>query len=174
MQDQDTGLATAVFAQSSGSLGSEHISSPADRLTAGDWHRYSKMLLRPLVPSLGICVAAVFSLTAVGTFGGPGITWLATTMRDAPYKRIAADWLDSQRRGESGEEFWMSESWVRPVRLRAVSSWEIVSVVPVEVIVRVDSSNGAGMPIRKLWKITALSDKTSANTLKISQVSEVN
>jgi hypothetical protein len=68
-------------------------------------------------------------------------------------KQLVTEWLDTLHNGESGGRFWSKESYVQPVKLFSVSSWEIVRYDSSCVWVRVDSSNTSGMPIRKLWKV---------------------
>ncbi len=64
--------------------------------------------------------------------------------------------LKDQSRGDSGEKYWSRRAAAK--KLYAPTTWEIVSTDmqgPDAIVrVRVDSSNAAGVPIRKIWTFT--------------------
>jgi hypothetical protein len=130
-----------------------------------------------------LAIAAVIVLTIcagfrlLGAATTPGSSY-ASALKDRKSKdaQLVSNWLDAQRRGRPGAEYWLSETWVKPVRLYAVSSWEIVSNDLGTIVVRVDSSNQAGLPIRKLWKVELtdlhLRDKSPEYEPRIRKVAE--
>ena len=86
-----------------------------------------------------------------------GVVWLnSNAWKHAAGRRAVNNWLDAQREGRDGLEYWSTKEYVRPSNLYAVRSWEIVDSWGVGgacVTVRVESSNKAGQPIVKLWEV---------------------
>lgn len=94
-----------------------------------------------------------------------------SALRLAREKVLLESWLDSQRKGRKGEEFWLSKSFVRPIQLYAVRSWKIVdnwNGLGIKWTVRIASSTRGGITIEKLWTISVSSD--DAGNLKIIDV----
>ena len=63
-------------------------------------------------------------------------------------------WLDSQRKGKDGREYWSNDPWGEKVRLFAVQSYEIVDQNYGDYTVRIHSSTNGGSPVVCLWKIS--------------------
>ena len=87
-----------------------------------------------------------------------------------PYSEMAAEaegvvteWLEAQRRGEDGYDYWHDRDccfgrWdIHPSRMFSVKSWEIVDVdsnlMSADVCAIIDSSLQIGTPITKTWRI---------------------
>lgn len=111
----------------------------------------------PLLLALALVAAIAF---------WPAAVWLIATLRTPVWEKWAAKnrevvsrWLESQRSGDSGHEFWRD---AEPVSLYAVTGWEILRAESGSITVRVDSSNAAGMPVRKLWRIDVAGDRTQS------------
>lgn len=87
-------------------------------------------------------------------------------------ERVIDEWLQSQRQGDSGVEFWDSLS--TPSTLFAVSSWELVKPATdgyaTHANVIIESSNRLGTPIRKTWKISV---RHTANGPRISAIEDL-
>ena len=62
-------------------------------------------------------------------------------------QHVVEKWLESQRRGEPGTEYWFDG--VSPPQLFAVRSWEFVD----HTWVRIESSTKGGIPVSNLWDI---------------------
>ncbi|WP_182866784.1 hypothetical protein [Stieleria mannarensis] len=75
------------------------------------------------------------------------------------YSRLAVDhvedWLDEQRRGGDGTDYWARNT--RPSRLYSVADWSVVNEPKnrsdTSVHVLVNSATKGGHPIRKTWRI---------------------
>lgn len=78
-------------------------------------------------------------------------------------EQVVEEWLNEQRKGKSGEDYWPSIVY-EPARLFAVREWEIVDRdhFGSGFTVRIASSNRAGFPIEKLWKISLTDWNTEA------------
>jgi len=63
------------------------------------------------------------------------------------------EWLETQRKGQTGYEYWLNESWVNKVRIFALQDYEIVDRNNLCYTVRIHSSTKGGFPIVCLWKI---------------------
>jgi hypothetical protein len=63
-------------------------------------------------------------------------------------------WLDSQRKGNTGYDYWLDEPWVQKVHLFALQSYEIVDQSDGDYTVRIHSSTKGGSPVVCLWKIS--------------------
>ena len=78
---------------------------------------------------------------------------IVTTEEDR-VKSLVTSVLRANKRGDYGSEYWVS--WASSKKLIAPTSWEIVdasvSGTSATVVVQVDSSNGLGMKISRLWK----------------------
>ena len=65
-------------------------------------------------------------------------------------------WLDSQRKGETGYEYWAVSD--KAARLFAVESYEIVDKFLSTYKVRIHSSTRCGIPVVCLWEIQMMHD----------------
>ncbi len=76
--------------------------------------------------------------------------------QDQKLREVINGWLQEQRKGHAGSEFWLKEWWVSPVQLYAVRTWDIVEISNngLEATVRIASSNKGGIPIEVLWKLS--------------------
>lgn len=77
--------------------------------------------------------------------------------RAADQKRsvaVVSAWLEEQRKGREGKEFWLAKPWVQPMTFFAVRAWEFVDFPsPRTLMVRIESSNRAGQPVIILRKV---------------------
>lgn len=130
---------------------------------------------------VGIIFFAIMCVCVIGILVCPWTLpirdpWAAQTNRwTAESVAVVNQWLEALREGENGNQFWYGANYVTPVRLYAVTSWEIVRSDIDTVWVRVDSSNASGTPIRKIWKIelSPYPDGTQQRgTPKISKVED--
>ncbi len=138
------------------------------------------LVRHPLLTFIGVLVLTVmgaqlllrgFSAIVVANYQSPADAWTTETVE------VVNQWLESQRRGESGTEFWLDDAWVSPTRLYSVSDWKVVDAEMTNVKVLVDSSSGAGEPIRQLWNISLstrsenlLTDKQDMRIISVEAV----
>lgn len=89
---------------------------------------------------------------------------------------LITGWLESQKRGEWGIEYWKKPEFA--TRLYSVTDWEIVNAVDVLnrteltydiynttwicVTVRIDSSTKGGFPVKQHWTITVSREENTA------------
>lgn len=111
--------------------------------------RYAK-LNRAVLLGIGLAILLTCSPKSLWTSAFP-----KSALRD-----VVNAWLEEQRKGSSGAQFWEIDKTDHVQTLFAVRSWAIVDVTAnrgVEsggiVTVRVDSSNRGGIPITALWKV---------------------
>jgi hypothetical protein len=70
-------------------------------------------------------------------------------------------WLESQRKGQDGFEYWQPDAY-KPFTLYAVSSYEIMDTPsPSRCIVRIQSATRSGQPIVRLYAVTVFDGKIS-------------
>lgn len=84
-------------------------------------------------------------------------------------KKFLLDWLETQRKGYEGSEFWSKEWWVKPVHLFNVKSWEIVDSQAGSFRVRIASTNKAGQPVENIWIVKVTGTWTTGRP-KLSSV----
>lgn len=101
-----------------------------------------------LLDARGIKILVAGFLGAVVVVGAPR---LLANYQWASARHVVDKWLEAQRRGQAGDEFWLDES--QAVRLFAVRDWEITNEREDTVTVRVSSSNAAGIPIMVLLNV---------------------
>ena len=119
---------------------------------------------------VGLIVAFILVIAGIGAYfivakkGSPKSP-VRTSSSDSPripivtteegrVKSLVTSVLKANKRGDYGSEYWVS--WASSKKLIAPTSWEIVDVsvagTSATVVVQVDSSNGLGMKISRLWK----------------------
>jgi hypothetical protein len=84
--------------------------------------------------------------------------------REAQTTNTVKAWLEAQRKGQEGFEYWQKDAY-KPFALYAVTSYEIVDAFsPSQCIVRVHSSIRSGQPIVRLYAVTVFDGKIAAVT----------
>lgn len=88
-----------------------------------------------------------------------GVCWLTIQKPETPdfevewVDDVLQRWLDGQMRGQTGHWAW-AES-IEPTTFYAITHWEVVySLSDFQRVVRIHSSNAAGVPIVTLWRVT--------------------
>lgn len=98
--------------------------------------------------------SSVSSSVTTGTSGSSSPRIPIVTTEEDRVKSLVTSVLRANKRGDYGSEYWVS--WASSKKLIAPTSWEIVDVsvsgTSATVVVQVDSSNGLGMKISRLWK----------------------
>ena len=104
---------------------------------------------------VGIIVGLVYLNTAPPN-QGQGPTVAERLEKRANFERNQKEtlvaWLESQRKGETGYEYWCDD--VTKVMLFALQSYEVVKRGMLAYTVRIHSSTKGGTPIVCLWRIS--------------------
>lgn len=63
-------------------------------------------------------------------------------------------WLESQQKGQDGIKYWATDWFIRPIRLFAVSNYEIVDVpLSCTFMVRIHSATRGGQSVIRLYEV---------------------
>lgn len=118
----------------------------------------SHSLWRAISPIVGIAKKIVRCVAVVTVVTSPVVYFVWDFNHNNPIavservnERVVNAWLEAQRSGRSGYEFWAQDA--ERSSLFSVADWEIVDSDMLSVRVRVDSSTQGGAPIRKLWEV---------------------
>ncbi len=161
-------VATVVNSmQPAGVSAQQPVDRSRSRVAPAIWAVGRGLVMYPLAVILGLVAAGLFVNMSVGDN-----SFQPFHDREFKAKQLVNDWLEAQRMGRDGNEFWSRESWVTPTKLFAVRDWEIVDASYGTVMVRIESSNGLRQPIVALWRIRITDAEDGTARLAIYSVED--
>jgi len=105
-----------------------------------------------LLPTM-VVIAILLAIFVGNTYYNEYLTRQAKEEIHGKTDKILKEWLETQRKGQTGYEYWRDSSLVQKVRFYALQDYEIVDRCGLHYTVRIHSSTKGGTPIVCLWKI---------------------